>query len=337
MTIARPDVVLQCAANEKRSHRRGTDAVSFLPFRTVAGVRSEPAASPRKRASRDVAGARERGRAAGKAMTRTGTCPPACRRERQDLDDAATVTIGGQTINYTARAGTMIMKDEEGKPRASFFFISYTKDGADPAQRPVTFTFNGGPGSSSVWLHMGAFGPKRVVYARRRRPRRAPPYRTRRQRGHAARRDRPRLHRSGHDRLQPRHAVRATRTSSTASTPTSSRSASSSASGRRATAAGPRRSSWPARATAPRAPPASRAGCRQQGIYLNGIVLISSILNFQTASLRQRQRPAYGSSCRPTPRPPGITSGCRPICRPARSSTPSPRRSSSRSASTRTR
>jgi carboxypeptidase C (cathepsin A) len=56
------------------------------------------------------------------------------------------------------------MKDEEGKPRASFFFTSYTKDGADPAKRPITFTFNGGPGSSSVWLHMGAFGPKRVNY-----------------------------------------------------------------------------------------------------------------------------------------------------------------------------
>ena len=75
-----------------------------------------------------------------------------------------TVSIGGQTISYTARAGTMIMRDEEGKPRASFFFTSYTKDGADPSRRPVTFTFNGGPGSSSVWLHMGAFGPKRVVY-----------------------------------------------------------------------------------------------------------------------------------------------------------------------------
>jgi carboxypeptidase C (cathepsin A) len=74
------------------------------------------------------------------------------------------ITVGGTTINYTARAGTMILRDEEGKPRASFFFTSYTKDGADPAKRPITYTFNGGPGSSSVWLHMGAFGPKRVNY-----------------------------------------------------------------------------------------------------------------------------------------------------------------------------
>ena len=76
-----------------------------------------------------------------------------------------TVTINGEAIKYTARAGTLVMKDEDGKALASFFFTAYTIDGADPAKRPVTFTFNGGPGSASVWLHMGAFGPRRVVYA----------------------------------------------------------------------------------------------------------------------------------------------------------------------------
>ncbi len=75
-----------------------------------------------------------------------------------------TITINGQPVAYTARAGTMILRDEEGNPRASFFFTSYTKDGADSNRRPVTYTFNGGPGSSSVWLHMGAFGPRRVAY-----------------------------------------------------------------------------------------------------------------------------------------------------------------------------
>src|ERR1043166_8295345 len=75
-----------------------------------------------------------------------------------------TITIGGQTVAYTARAGTMVMKSEDGTPQASIFFTADTKDGADPARRPVMFTFNGGPGSSSVWLHMGAFGPKRVDY-----------------------------------------------------------------------------------------------------------------------------------------------------------------------------
>jgi len=87
------------------------------------------------------------------------------------------ITVNGQTINYTARAGTMIMNDEEGNAKASFFFVSYTKDGADPAKRPVTYTFNGGPGSSSVWLHMGAFGPRRVVYADDEGHAAMPPYR----------------------------------------------------------------------------------------------------------------------------------------------------------------
>ncbi|MFN2372371.1 MAG: S10 family peptidase [Cyclonatronaceae bacterium] len=74
------------------------------------------------------------------------------------------VSIGGQTISYTATAGTMRMEDEEGNHKADIFFIAYTRDGvSDMAKRPVTFSFNGGPGSSSVWLHLGALGPKRVV------------------------------------------------------------------------------------------------------------------------------------------------------------------------------
>ena len=74
------------------------------------------------------------------------------------------VRIGGETINYTARAGTIVIKDEDGNPKANIFFTAYTKDGADAAKRPITFAFNGGPGSSSVWLHMGCLGPKRVAY-----------------------------------------------------------------------------------------------------------------------------------------------------------------------------
>ena len=74
------------------------------------------------------------------------------------------ITLGGVEIPYTATAGTLLLKEEDGRPRASIFFVAYTRDGVkDVASRPVTFTFNGGPGSSSVWLHMGAFGPRRVA------------------------------------------------------------------------------------------------------------------------------------------------------------------------------
>jgi carboxypeptidase C (cathepsin A) len=87
-----------------------------------------------------------------------------------------TITIDGETIAYTVTAGTIVLKEEaekkgedegasEGeKPKASIFFIAYTKDGVDaPAGRPLTFSFNGGPGSSSVWLHLGVLGPRRVL------------------------------------------------------------------------------------------------------------------------------------------------------------------------------
>ncbi len=72
------------------------------------------------------------------------------------------VKVGGKAIDYTARAGTLEIDGEDGKTKANVFFVAYTKDGADPATRPITFTFNGGPGSSSVWLHLGLVGPKRV-------------------------------------------------------------------------------------------------------------------------------------------------------------------------------
>jgi len=74
------------------------------------------------------------------------------------------VTIGGQKVAYTATAGTLPLTKADGEKRASVFYISYERKNAGEAgKRPVTFCFNGGPGSSSVWLHLGAFGPKRVV------------------------------------------------------------------------------------------------------------------------------------------------------------------------------
>jgi carboxypeptidase C (cathepsin A) len=75
-------------------------------------------------------------------------------------------TIGGQTVNYTATAGTILLRDEEDKPAASIFYIAYTRDGTnDPSPRPVTFSFNGGPGAASVWMHLGMLGPRRVHLA----------------------------------------------------------------------------------------------------------------------------------------------------------------------------
>ena len=78
------------------------------------------------------------------------------------------ITVGGRTLRYTATAGTLLIRDEDDKPYGSIFYVAYTLDGAgqgaDP-KRPVTFLYNGGPGSASLWLHMGSVGPMRVVTA----------------------------------------------------------------------------------------------------------------------------------------------------------------------------
>ena len=79
------------------------------------------------------------------------------------FESKGSVRIDGKAINYTATAGTLVMKNEEGDPIAQFGYTSYTKDGADKGKRPIMFAYNGGPGSASFWLHMGVLGPKRVV------------------------------------------------------------------------------------------------------------------------------------------------------------------------------
>ena len=73
------------------------------------------------------------------------------------------VTIGGKPVAYTATAGTLTVNKPDEKPGARMYFTAYTMDGVkDIAARPITFVFNGGPGSSSVWLHLGGLGPRRV-------------------------------------------------------------------------------------------------------------------------------------------------------------------------------
>ncbi|PYY01328.1 MAG: peptidase S10 [Acidobacteria bacterium] len=73
------------------------------------------------------------------------------------------IRVGGRELRYTATAGRLPIKDAEGKVEAEMFFVAYTLDGSDPSTRPLTFSFNGGPGSASIWLHMGAMGPRKVV------------------------------------------------------------------------------------------------------------------------------------------------------------------------------
>jgi carboxypeptidase C (cathepsin A) len=74
-----------------------------------------------------------------------------------------TVNVGNALISYQATVGTQLLNDNQGNPKASIFYIAYTKTNpGELRNRPITFCFNGGPGSSSVWLHLGILGPKRV-------------------------------------------------------------------------------------------------------------------------------------------------------------------------------
>ncbi len=97
--------------------------------------------------------------------------PPAAKIEAGTIPDAThkpvlttnTVTIAGQRVAYVAETGMLPLLKPDGTSRASVFYVAYTRAGqTNLAARPVTFCFNGGPGSSSVWLHLGALGPRRV-------------------------------------------------------------------------------------------------------------------------------------------------------------------------------
>src|SRR6185312_4568192 len=78
------------------------------------------------------------------------------------------VTVGGQHIRYSADAATLILRAKDGKPTGEIFYVAYFKSGGgDGSRRPISFLYNGGPGGSSAPLHMGAFGPVRVVTASR--------------------------------------------------------------------------------------------------------------------------------------------------------------------------
>lgn len=73
------------------------------------------------------------------------------------------IRIGGKAVDYEARTGTLLMKNEKDEPIALFGFTSYVRAGQDTATRPIVFAYNGGPGSASAWLHMGILGPRRAV------------------------------------------------------------------------------------------------------------------------------------------------------------------------------
>jgi carboxypeptidase C (cathepsin A) len=163
--------------NFHRIHKTVTSSTHNLPFRgrkrIFPGVKQE--SEMKKTVWISLMALAVAVRAADVAPTNApaaGTnAPSAAKAEAAAIPDAMhkpvfttnTVTIAGQRVTYVAETGMLPLLQSDGTSQASVFYVAYTRQGEkDLAARPVTFCFNGGPGSSSVWLHLGALGPRRV-------------------------------------------------------------------------------------------------------------------------------------------------------------------------------
>ena len=117
--------------------------------------------------------------AAAQSAAQSGPPAPVARADAPPAPNRSVTrhsgTFNGTRVDYVATAGETFLPGDDGKPRAAIFSTSYVRAGND-VSRPVTFLFNGGPGSGSVWLHMGAFGPVRVAIPSDARDDGAPPY-----------------------------------------------------------------------------------------------------------------------------------------------------------------
>ena len=92
-----------------------------------------------------------------------GDAKPAIATTDQQSATQGSVTVGGSSIAYTANAGTLVLRNDKGEPTATMSYVAYLANGKEAANRPIMFIYNGGPGSSTIWLHMASFGPKRVL------------------------------------------------------------------------------------------------------------------------------------------------------------------------------
>jgi carboxypeptidase C (cathepsin A) len=139
--------------------RRGGLALALLVFVAAGAVRAD---DPPPRPDTTVP-AGQKGGPGGRAGNTPGS-PSAAEQHRLPPDSTTrqTVELPGRTLTFTATAGSIRVFDDKGEPQAEIAYISYQLDGADRANRPVTFLFNGGPGASSAWLQFGNAGPWRL-------------------------------------------------------------------------------------------------------------------------------------------------------------------------------
>ena len=136
-------------------------AAITLGTTTAVAQARQPGAAPRDTSTRPI---RDTLRAAVRDSLRPSTRDFLSMVETPPVVSRHSIRLHGSTLSYTATTGMLpIRNDTTGAVEGGIFFVAYNKDGVgDPGTRPLSFVFNGGPGSSTVWLHMGAFGPKKV-------------------------------------------------------------------------------------------------------------------------------------------------------------------------------
>jgi carboxypeptidase C (cathepsin A) len=159
ITVAALIVVASCAATSfaqqadtpKPAAAKKQAAAQSSEKPAESAVKPEPSAEPRP-APREASQDKDKDK-----------------EEHYDMTEAVPVVthhqinVDGKLLKYSATAGRLPIKRGDGRIEAEMFYVAYTLDGQDSAKRPLTFAFNGGPGSASIWLHMGALGPRKVV------------------------------------------------------------------------------------------------------------------------------------------------------------------------------
>ncbi len=157
------------AAQQANPSQQRSRTSSPSPSTEQTSTESSAQQSSQQAPNREAQEHQQRHETAAPAETGSGAGPTGGQNYHWDMTEVAPVqthhqiTVGGKTLHYTATAGRLPIKDPTGKIEAEMFFVAYTLDGADPAKRPLTFSYNGGPGSASFWLHMGALGPRTVA------------------------------------------------------------------------------------------------------------------------------------------------------------------------------
>jgi carboxypeptidase C (cathepsin A) len=138
-----------------------TATLVVVLWATVLGAQQPPSSEPAK--------AQPKGETKAKTAAKSKADEPAKEKAKTSSDEEPAVThhrvrVDGKDLAYTATAGLMPIKDNKGEVEARIFYMAYTQDNASgTTARPLMFSFNGGPGSASVWLHLGALGPRRVA------------------------------------------------------------------------------------------------------------------------------------------------------------------------------